>query len=393
MIFKMSNEPLAMSNEKARGALGIYIHVPFCDGKCPYCDFYSLKGNGALFDRYTDRMREAISRWAVEMASGGGTWKVETVYFGGGTPNLLGAGRLTALLAQVKQCFDLGSAAEVTLEANPTSVDEVFFQSVRQAGFNRLSMGLQSANEDELKFLGRKHSRSDAAKAVKAARAAGFENISLDLMLGLPGGNTAKLRNSIAFAAGLGVEHISSYILKVEEGTPFAVRGIEVPDGDEAADQYLFCVEELAKRGYRQYEISNFSKPGRESRHNLVYWYGEEYLGLGPGAHSFLGGRRFFYPRDLAGFLRGDPPCPDGEGGSFGEFAMLNLRLTEGLNREKCREKFGSSGEKAFEAVLKNTKKCPPQLIRADSEKISFTPEGFLVSNALLVELLEDNEE
>lgn len=371
---------------------GIYIHVPFCDGKCPYCDFYSLRGDGALFDRYAHRMREAVKQWAAEMAPEGGKPSAKTVYFGGGTPNLLGAERLTALLVQVKQSFDLDPAAEVTLEANPTAVDGAFFQSIRKAGFNRLSMGLQSANEDELKFLGRKHSRSDVGKAVKAARTAGFENISLDLMLGLPGGNAEKLKNSIAFAAGLGIEHISSYILKVEEGTPFAARGIEVPDGDEAADQYLFCVEELARRGYEQYEISNFSKPGRESRHNLVYWHGEEYLGLGPGAHSFLGSRRFFYPRDLAGFLRGDPPCPDGEGGGFEEFAMLNLRLKEGLKREKCREKFGLSGEEAFQRMLKNTKKCPPGLVRADGEKIFFTPEGFLVSNALLVELLEEDD-
>jgi len=383
----------ARNNEMKNSMLGIYLHVPFCDGKCPYCDFYSLRGDRALFDRYVDRMKETMGRWAAEMAVDGGKMPVETVYFGGGTPNLLGVERLKALLVQVKEDFDLDPAAEITLEANPTSVDEAFFQSIKRAGFNRLSMGMQSANEDELAFLGRKHSRSDVGKAVKAARSAGFENISLDLMLGLPGGNTEKFKKSIAFAAELGVEHISSYILKVEEGTPFAARGIEVPEGDEAADQYLFCVEELAKRGYRQYEISNFSKPGRESRHNLVYWHGEEYLGLGPGAHSFLGGRRFFYPRDLEGFLRGDPPCPDGEGGGFEEFAMLNLRLTEGLKREKCREKFGLSGEEAFQKVTENAKKCPPGLVRADSEAVSFTPEGFLVSNALILRLLEGNEE
>lgn len=373
-------------------AIGLYLHVPFCDGKCPYCDFYSLKGDGMLFGRYVDRMKEAVRYWAAEMVIDGGEQRVKTVYFGGGTPNLLGAQRLKALLVQVKESFDLDPAAEITLEANPTFVDKAFFQRIRQAGFNRLSMGLQSANEDELQFLGRKHSPGDVVKAVAAARAAGFENISLDLMLGLPGGSRKKLGNSIAFAAGLEVEHISSYILKVEEGTPFAARGIEVPDGDEAADQYLFCVEELVKRGYRQYEISNFAKPGRESRHNLVYWHGGEYLGLGPGAHSFLGGRRFFYSRDLEGFLRGEPPCPDGEGGSFEEFAMLNLRLTEGLKWEKCRKKFGPAGEKAFETVFENAKKCPPGLVRADSETVSFTPEGFLVSNVLILKLLEDAE-
>lgn len=369
---------------------GIYLHVPFCDGKCPYCDFYSLRGDGALMDRYVSAMKDSMARWAAE--HGGEKISAETVYFGGGTPSLLGAGRLSALLGQVKTCFAVAQGAEITLEANPTHLDSPagfdFFSAVRTAGFNRLSMGLQSANEEELELLGRKHSREDVRRAVEEARAAGFDNISLDLMLGLPGGSREKLKNSIAFAAGLGAEHISSYILKIEEGTPFAARGVQVPDGDETADQYLFCVEELARRGYGQYEISNFAKPGRESRHNLVYWHGGEYLGFGPGAHSFFDGKRFFYPRDLEGFLHRESPCPDGEGGSFEEYAMLNLRLTEGLNRERCRERFGPAGEKAFCSVLDKVKKCPPGLVRADEEAVSFTPEGFLVSNALILRLL-----
>lgn len=364
---------------------GIYIHVPFCDGKCPYCDFYSLRGDGELMDRYVTAVEQALERWAGRLDGE----RVETVYFGGGTPNLLGAERLSALLSRVKACFDPAAAAEITLEANPTQVDEAFFRAVKSTGFNRLSMGLQSANEDELKLLGRKHSREDAAQAVKAAQAAGFHNISLDLMLGLPGGSREKLKNSISFAASLGARHISSYILKVEQGTPFAARKIKLPDDDETAEQYLFCVEELQKQGYRQYEISNFAEPGWESRHNLTYWHGEEYLGFGPGAHFFFRGKRFYYPRDLKAFLAGEPPCPDGPGGGFGEYAMLNLRLTEGLQKEKCREKWGEAGKRAFDRVLKNAKNCPPGLLRADSEKISFTPEGFLVSNALLLRLLK----
>lgn len=364
---------------------GIYIHVPFCDGKCPYCDFYSLRGDGELMDLYVSAVSRAMEGFAAEHAG----VRAETVYFGGGTPNLLGAERLSTLCGHVKAHFDMACAAEITLEANPTYVDEAFFRAVKSAGFNRLSMGLQSADADELRFLGRKHSRADAAQAVKAAQAAGFDNISLDLMLGLPGGSREKLKNSIAFAASLGPRHISSYILKVEQGTPFAARGVKPPDDDETAEQYLFCVEELEKRGYKQYEISNFAQPGWESRHNLVYWHGEEYLGFGPGAHSFYGGERFYYPRDLKAFLTGGFPCPDGTGGSFSEYAMLNLRLTEGLRKKKCREKWGEAGEKDFDRVLENTKKCPPELLRADGEKISFTPEGFLVSNALLLRLLE----
>lgn len=388
--------------------LGLYLHVPFCDGKCPYCDFYSLQADGALMDRYVRGMERAFAGGHTK----GGTGRadvgqaadaapigavrgetrlpVQTVYFGGGTPNLLGAERLVRLLEAGKRAFLVSPGAEITAEANPTQVDAAFFRALREAGFNRISMGLQSAQEEELRLLGRKHTARDVERAVAAARQAGFENISLDLMLGLPGGSRESLRGSIDFAAGLGVEHISSYLLKVEEGTPFAARGVQVPEDDETADQYLFCVNELAKRGYAQYEISNFSKPGRESRHNLVYWRGEEYLGFGPGAHSFFGGRRFFYPRDLKAFLEGSPSCPDGEGGSPEEFAMLNLRLTRGLRREDCRARFGSAGERMFETALGNTKKCPPGLVRADETSIFFTPEGFLMSNALILRLLPE---
>lgn len=360
---------------------GIYIHVPFCDGKCPYCDFYSLRGEPALLDAYTQKAAEALRGWAGEA--------VGTVYFGGGTPSLLGAGRLAFLLDTVQKYFRLASGAEVTAEANPTRVDRAFFAGLRAAGFNRLSMGMQSADRDELRLLGRAHTPEDVAQAVGAAQSAGFGNISLDLMLALPGGGVEKLGGSIAFACGLGVQHISSYILKVEPGTPFARRGAALPDEDEAAAQYLFCVGELARRGYAQYEISNFARPGFESRHNLAYWQAEEYIGIGPGAHSFYGGRRFHYPRDLRGFLAGAPPADDGPGGSFEEFAMLNLRLARGLAQEDCGARFGQEGVDAFQRILQNTKNCPPHLLQADSARVRFTPEGFLVSNALLLRLLE----
>ncbi|MCU7651576.1 radical SAM family heme chaperone HemW [Acutalibacter sp. LFL-21] len=364
--------------------LGFYIHVPFCHGKCPYCDFYSRPDSAGGMDAYVSAVIAALAPWRERLAGR----ELATVYFGGGTPSLLGAQRLGTILQAVRQGFSLASGAEVTLEANPTHVDRAFFQEARRAGFNRLSMGLQSANGEELRFLGRAHSPQQAALAVENARAGGFENISLDLMLGLPGGSREKLGRSIAFAASLEVEHISSYILKVEPGTPFAARGVQVPDEDDTAEQYLFAVEELARRGYGQYEISNFARPGKESRHNLLYWRGEEYLGFGPGAHSFFGGRRFYYPRDLEGFLQGNSPVEDGTGGDFGEFAMLNLRLTRGLRRGDCLARFGAEGGALFDEALENARHCPPQLLRADGEAISFTPEGFLVSNALLVKLL-----
>lgn len=364
--------------------LGFYFHVPFCQGKCPYCDFYSLPASPAVMDAYVQALLASLLPWKEKLRGR----ELATVYFGGGTPNLLGASRLGAILQEVKEKFSLSPQAEITLEANPTHVGRAFFEAVRAAGFNRLSMGLQSAHPDELRLLGRAHSPQDVVLAVENARAGGFDNISLDLMLGLPGGSQKRLGESIAFAAGLSVEHISSYILKVEPGTPFASRSLDLPSDDATSDQYLFAVEELAKRGYAQYEISNFSRSGRESRHNLLYWRGEEYLGFGPGAHSFFGGRRFFYPRDLEGFLKGNSPVDDGPGGDFGEFAMLNLRLTRGLRKEDCTARFGKEGAALFEEALENASACPKPLLHANEESISFTPEGFLVSNALLVRLL-----
>ncbi len=360
---------------------GLYIHIPFCARKCPYCDFYSRPASAPVMEAYTRQASAVLERWAGA--------SLQTVYFGGGTPDLVGAKRLAGLLVDAQKMFSIPPDAEITTEANPTRVDKAFFSELRRGGFNRLSMGLQSADEDELRLLGRAHSPEDAAQAVRDAQAAGFQNLSLDLMLGLPGGSKEKLRRSMEFAAGLGVQHISAYILKIEPGTPFASQGVVLPDGDEVADQYLFCVEELARLGFAQYEISNFARPGFESRHNLTYWRGDEYIGIGPGAHSFWSGRRFYFPRDLQAFLQGGSPVDDGPGGSIEEFAMLNLRLTWGLLRADCLEKFGGAGSAAFDRIQQNARACPPHLLRRELERLSFTPEGFLVSNALLVRLLE----
>lgn len=365
--------------------IGLYFHVPFCDGKCPYCDFYSLPAREEAMDAYVRRLRELLPRFAENDPRSLGT-----VYFGGGTPSLLGPARLSAVLEEAARCFSLSPEAEITCEANPTGLSQAFFPGLRAAGFNRLSLGLQSANQDELRLLGRRHSPQDAARAVEAARAAGFGNLSLDLMLALPGGSMGKLESSIDFAVSLRPEHLSTYILKVEPDTPFARQGVPQPEEDRAADEYLFCVEELARRGYCQYEISNFAQPGFESRHNLVYWRCQEYLGLGPGAHSFLKGRRFFWARNLSAFLQGAEPVDDGPGGSFSEFAMLNLRLTQGLTESACEARFGRMGKEEFRRMHQGAQALPASLFRLDGERVALTPEGFLVSNAILARLLPD---
>ena len=364
--------------------LGLYLHVPFCAGKCPYCDFYSLAAGPEAMDAYTSRLEALLAQYGAACAR-----PLRTVYFGGGTPSLLGEKRLARLLEGAARHFSLEPGAEITCEANPTWVDRPFFAALRRAGFNRLSMGLQSANGEELRLLGRAHSPQDVRRAVEAALAGGFGNLSLDLMLGLPDSSEETLGQSIAFAAELEPEHISAYLLKIEPGTDFAARDLALPNEDQEADQYLFCVRELEARGYGQYEISNFAQPGRESRHNLLYWRDEEYLGLGPAAHSFYEGRRFYWPRDLTGFLAGSQPVEDGPGGSLEEYAMLALRLREGLRRQGLRERFGERGEEAFQKVLANGARCPARLLRRLPEALALTPEGFLASNAVTARLLE----
>lgn len=368
--------------------LSVYIHVPFCKSKCPYCDFYSAcPKDEDVLEQYTQEVCMRIASYGEEYAHR----EVGTVYFGGGTPSVLGAKRLCRVLASVKEAFSVHPEAEVTVECNPADVDTVFFSELKNGGVNRISMGMQSANADELHLLGRRHTAEDAKRAMQSAREAGIDNVSVDLMLALPDSDFEKLKKSIDFCAELGADHVSAYILKIEPGTPFwkMADTLCLPDEDGAADQYLFMVEKLREHGYEQYEISNFTKPGKESRHNLQYWRCEEYIGIGPAAHSFVGGKRFCFLRDLNGFLQGCKPQPDGEGGAFSEFAMLALRLTEGLQRSICARRF-ENGEKMYDEIFEKAKQLPKPLIKVSQERISLTAEGFLVSNTILSEILPE---
>ena len=365
-------------------AIGIYIHVPFCLGKCPYCDFYSVYPDEIKIKEYLSAVKMRIKEYSLIYNR---KVKIKTVYFGGGTPNLIGHGGISEIINEINEKFNTSALEEITVECNPNSVSEEFFLGISKAGVNRISMGLQSANESELKFLGRKHNSEDVKNAVSFAKKAGIDNISLDLMIGLENQSEKELENSIEFCSSLGVKHISSYILKVEENTPFAKKNMLLPDEDKSAALYLFVCEELEKRGYLQYEISNYSKENFESRHNLIYWQGKEYIGIGPGAHSFIEGKRFYYERDLKKFINGALPIPDGEGGDFEEFLMLNLRLKRGLFKKDCIEKY-ENGEKLFTDALKKASKIPSRYIEANENNISLTREGFLISNTLISMLL-----
>lgn len=362
--------------------IGLYIHVPFCDGKCPYCDFYSLPADEETMDRYTERAATELESFARTENR-----PADTLYFGGGTPSLLGGKRLAYLIKKARECFGLQNA-EITVEANPTADLSGFFQEIREAGANRLSIGLQSANEEELRLLGRRHTALEAEKAVRDAQAAGFENISLDLMLAVQKQTPESLRRSIAFCADAGIQHLSAYLLKVEPNTVYGHKkdALVLPSEEAAADLYLLAQEELEKRGFHQYEISNFAKPGFESRHNLKYWRCREYLGIGPAAHSFLNGKRFYCNRSLKGFLAGEPPVQDGEGGGFEEYAMLALRLTEGLTEKGCRARFGYGIPERILHAAKLYEKGG--LTVCEKNGFHFTPKGFLVSNLLTSEIL-----
>ncbi|MBO4913582.1 MAG: radical SAM family heme chaperone HemW [Oscillospiraceae bacterium] len=361
--------------------LGLYIHIPFCRSKCAYCDFYSLAGSEERMDAYVFALTNAI-RTAAPLAK---DYRADTVYFGGGTPSLLGTRRLAALLETVADGFDLDGGAEITLEANPESARGVEgLRTLRRAGFNRVSLGMQSADDAELRRIGRVHCARDTAEAVDSIRRAGFENLSLDLIYGLPSQTRRRWLDNLRAAVALAPEHISCYALKIEPGTPLAASmdTLDVPDGDTQADMYLDAVGLLAAEGFEQYEISNFARSGRCSEHNLKYWTLGEYLGFGPGAHSDFGARRFAAARDLDAFIRGAAALSEDAEISprerEAERVMLGLRLARGLP-----ESVLAGAERVLEGCAAHG------LARLEGGYWSLTPQGMLVSNEIILRVQE----
>lgn len=366
--------------------LGIYVHVPFCKGgKCPYCDFYSVIPSDEKQKEYISAVLRDIKKKSFEAKDR----TVDTIYFGGGTPSVLGV-NLARLLDGVTANFNVEENAEITFEANPRTVCFETLRALRKAGFNRISIGMQSAVPAELEMLGRRHSREDVAKVVNEARRAGFTNLSLDLMLCVPGQTEKSLLESIDYVAALEPEHVSAYLLKVEEGTRFykIKDTLDLPDEDAEADMYLLACNALEERGYMQYEISNFAKPGFESRHNTRYWNCDEYLGFGPSAHSFYEGKRFYYPRVLEDYIKGETELSESDGGSLEEYIMLRLRLKDGLHEsELCRRydtDFSFFNKEKLERFIK------AGFIEKSTGKFNLTKKGFLVSNSVIAELIFD---
>lgn len=363
-------------------SIGLYIHIPFCKHKCPYCDFFSGNADENAFDNYVIELKDKIKYWSEKAKR-----DVATVYFGGGTPSVLGAERLCDILDFIKSNFNIQNNAEITVEVNPDSAKTIDFEKMYACGFNRISMGMQTAVEDELRLLGRIHSLDDAKTSVERAKSAGFNNISLDLMMGIPNQTIESLEKSISFCADCEVTHISSYILKIEENTPFykVQNKLKLADDDMQAEMYLKAVEMLDSLGYKQYEISNFAKQGYESRHNTNYWRCGEYIGIGPSAHSFFEGKRFFYSRSMDDF-NNNKLSFEGTGGDEEEFIMLSLRLKSGLNYSEFEEKFGYT---LPSYIIKKAKEYEKYgYTNVTDKSISFTPKGFLVSNSIISELI-----
>lgn len=362
--------------------IGIYIHIPFCDGKCPYCDFYSVSVDQEKMDIYTQAVCDNIKAWSSKISR-----PANTLYLGGGTPSLLGEERIIKIVQTARQHF-LAQNSEITMEVNPTKGKNLDFHALRQCGINRLSVGLQSANNNELKLLGRKHSPQDAANTVSLAQSAGFNNISLDLMLGVQEQTEQSLLNSINFCNELNIQHISAYMLKIEENTPYYknLNKMVLPDEDEQSRLYLLACSRLEELGFNQYEISNFAKPGKESKHNLKYWNIDEYIGIGPAAHSFIDGKRFYYPRSIQDFIDGAKPIIDGVGGDEQEYAIMQLRLSSGLRNSQFKEKFGYNIPKQYFKYCSLLEKN--HFIEFSDEYIRLTPQGFLVSNEIISKII-----
>lgn len=363
--------------------LGLYIHIPFCENKCNYCDFYSFKANDKAKDDYVNILNDNIYFWSSELKDK----TVDTIYFGGGTPSVLGTQRLVQTLNTLLKSFKIAPYCEITLEANPTSADKINFSELKSAGFNRVSLGMQSSVDEELLLLGRLHKREDVISSINEIRKSGIENISLDVMLGIPEQTPESLIKTLDFCISLDVPHISTYLLSIEPDTVFGKESYKYnfADEDMQAEFYKITSEHLKRHGYSHYEISNFCKNDQYSRHNMRYWQLKDYLGLGPSAHSLINGKRFYYPKSIEDF-KNNNIIDDGVGGTEEEYIMLMLRTRQGININEYKSIFGKSPNARFFNKLKLYE--INGYIETDDSSIRLTEKGFLLSNTVIADLI-----
>ena len=401
------------SETEAVGPLALYVHIPFCATKCPYCDFNTYAGIESLIPAYVTALRRELDLWGSALRHP----LVKTVFLGGGTPSYLPAEETAALMDTIRSAFELEPAAEITLEANPDDLDHSKLAAFLDAGVNRLSIGVQSLDDRLLEVLGRRHSASDAVAAYRMAVEAGFGNVSIDLMYGLPYQTAGDWQRTLDGAVALAPPHMSMYCLTLEDGTPLkqAVESGRTtePDPDLAADMYLAAQEAMRREGYRHYEISNWAQAGFEGRHNITYWRNRPYLGVGPGAHSYIGSLRFFNlrsPKEYIGRLRGGQAqvrintpghsreaikaVPVVEGVEtvdhrleMAETLMLGLRLDEGIGVAEFKARFGVAPAEAYGDEIGEAASL--ELLDITEDRLRLTHRGRMFSNEVFRRFFE----
>ena len=384
--------------------LGLYLHIPFCKSKCAYCDFYSSDKIVCSGRKTPEEMKlycNALKNNMRIISERTTQYNVDTVFIGGGTPTALPAKLLLDIVKDVERDFYLDENCEFTVEMNPATADAKLLKKLRRAGVNRLSIGLQSAHNHELAALSRIHSVGDFTECFQMAREAGFDNINIDVMYGIPEQTRNTFMETLEFVVSMKPEHISMYNLRIEDGTPFGEKKhmLPLPDEDTECDMYFDGIEFLASRGYQQYEISNFAREGRECRHNLRYWLGEEYIGCGPAAHSYFGGRRFSLKKSLTAFNRAlekkgttipssllDDSYVVDRREEVAEYLMLRLRLNDGIDPKDFARRFGGD----FDAIFGPKLQCyvdSGHMTRKNGHW-AFTPQGMMVSNTILARII-----
>ncbi len=367
---------------------GIYIHIPFCKSKCPYCDFYSYRCKSDDMGIYIDSLLNELNNLSRVCDFVKEPFKADTLYLGGGTPSVLSGEELFRTITTAREKFNISDNSEITVECNPNSDIEAILPYLLKSGVNRISLGLQSAVDNERKILGRQSDKKRVKEIIELLKANGITNISLDVMLGIPYQTSESLKETLDFVIESGVPHISAYMLKIEEGTHFHknLDKYEFPDEEKTIEFYNQCADTLEKAGFIHYEISNFAKAGFESRHNTKYWELENYLGIGPGAHSYIDGKRFYFESDTDSFIKGEKAIFDSLGGDCDEYIMLKLRLKKGLVLSELQKSYGEK------PLIKIKEKAPflkeQGLVDFDGERISLTRKGFLLSNSVICELI-----
>lgn len=380
-----------------RKPLGLYIHIPFCKSKCEYCDFCSfVPSNQGVIEHYVDALILQMEDWSSRCRN----YEIDSVYFGGGTPTFLDMKHFTRIMDALFANFHVVRGAEISIECNPATVDLKYLKALRRNHVNRISIGVQSANPDELKALGRIHTYEDFVRTYDDARKAGFENISVDLMYGIPLQTEESFGKTVSTIASLEPEHLSLYALKIEDNTPFARKRdkLALPGEDAEYNMYTRAVEYLKTKGYERYEISNFSKRGFASLHNLKYWHCDEYLGLGASASSYFEGQRFSTTRAVRDYIDGLEIIDSNidiiasiddidSRKSMDEYVMLGMRLEEGVNVGDFEERFGVSFHEKYGALLDEY--VEDGFVIATPQNYRFSTMGMFVSNYILSSVLD----